>query len=280
MSEFITNTQKSAIKKEEEEYRNYKDAKNIDVVSNTYKLHHMNQTLSFVMEMKQKHLKFDKGRMTIWEALDKLDCLVDESDPDADFAQIYHAMQTGEELRMLYPDIEWMPLVGLIHDLGKILSLPEYGGEPQWAVVGDTYPVGCQFSSKIVCPEFLSLNPDYNDPRYNTQYGIYEPNCGLENLHLSWGHDEYLYQVCVRNGCIIPKEGLNMIRFHSFYPWHNQREYSHLLKPEDEETLKWVLMFNKGDLYSKREELPDVEALKPFYANLIDKYFPNQILEW
>jgi inositol oxygenase len=279
MSEFVTNTQKSAIKKEEE-YRNYKDAKNIDVVSNTYKLHHSNQTLAFVIEMKQKHLKFDKGRMTIWEALDKLDTLIDESDPDADFPQIFHAMQTGEELRKLYPDNEWIALVGLIHDLGKIMSLPEYGGEPQWAVVGDTYPVGCKFSPKIVCPEFLSLNPDNDDPRYNTPYGIYEPNCGLENLHLSWGHDEYLYQVCVRNGSTIPKEGLNMIRFHSFYPWHKEREYSHLLKPEDEDTLKWVNMFNKGDLYSKTDELPDVEALKPFYANLIDKYFPNPILEW
>jgi len=218
--------------------------------------------------------------MTIWEAISKLDTVVDDSDPDADFPQIFHALQTGEELRKLYPDIEWLPLVGLIHDLGKILLLPEYGGEPQWAVVGDSYPVGCQFSSKIVCPEFLKENPDYSEPVLSSQYGIYKPHCGLENLHMTWGHDEYMYQVCVYNGCTIPKEGLNMIRFHSFYPWHKEKEYSYLLCPEDKEVMDWVLMFNRGDLYSKRDDLPEVESLKSHYQKLIDKYFPRQDLNW
>ena len=31
--------------------------------------------------------------------------------------------------------------------------------------------------------------------RYNTKLGIYEENCGLDNVLMSWGHDEYLYQV-------------------------------------------------------------------------------------
>lgn len=38
-------------------------------------------------------------------------------------------------------------------------------------------------------------NPDYNDPKLNTECGIYEPHCGLDNVLLSWGHDEYLYNV-------------------------------------------------------------------------------------
>ena len=33
-------------------------------------------------------------------------------------------------------------------------------GEPQWAVVGDTFPVGCAHSEKIVYPEFFAYNPD------------------------------------------------------------------------------------------------------------------------
>ena len=41
----------------------------------------------------------------------------------------------------------WFVLVGLIHDLGKVLCL---FGEPQWAVVGDTFPVGCAFSGFCV----------------------------------------------------------------------------------------------------------------------------------
>jgi inositol oxygenase len=49
----------------------------------------------------------------------------------------------------------------------------------------------------------------------------------------------------------------------------------------DEEKLKWVLRFNKFDLYTKNAKLPrPVEELKPYYQSLINKYFPNPILEW
>jgi len=266
--------------KKAEEYRNYVDSKRQDIVTQTYRLHHVNQTYDFVQKMKKKHLTFTKGKMSIWEVLEKLDTLVDDSDPDADFPQIYHAIQTAEELRKAWPDLDWMHLVGLLHDLGKLIALPEYGNEPQWAVVGDTFPVGCQYSNKIVCAKFLTENPDYGDSRYNSKYGVYEPHCGLENVEMTWGHDEYMYQVCVHNGCTIPQEGLNMIRFHSCYPWHNQGEYYYLMKEDDHEMLKWILRFNLGDLYSKREELPDVVGLKPYYQSLIIKYFPNPVLEW
>jgi len=225
-------------------------------------------------------LAFTKGQMTVWEVLEKLDTLVDESDPDTEFAQIVHAIQTAEELRKLYPDLDWMHLVGLLHDLGKIMALKEFGGEPQWAVVGDTYPVGCKFSNKIVCAEFLSDNPDTKDPRYNTEYGVYKPHCGIDNIEIAWGHDEYMYQVCVHNGCTIPKEGLSMIRYHSCYPWHKEGEYTHLMNETDKETLLWVQRFNLGDLYSKRDDQPDIASLKPYYESLINKYFPKPILEW
>ena len=65
-----------------------------------------------------------------------------------------------------HPD--WFVLTGLLHDLGKVLCLY---GEPQWAVVGDTYPVGCQFSDKIVYSEFFAENPDYSDERLQHQAG-------------------------------------------------------------------------------------------------------------
>jgi inositol oxygenase len=63
-----------------------------------------------------------------------------------------------------------------------------------------------------------------------------------------------------------------MIRFHSFYPWHEARAYTHLEAPGDAETLHWVKEFNKFDLYSKGDALPDVEALKPYYQSLLEKY--------
>ena len=55
------------------------------------------------------------------EALEMLNELVDESDPDIDLPNIIHAFQTAEQIRAKHPDKEWFHLVGLIHDLGKVL---------------------------------------------------------------------------------------------------------------------------------------------------------------
>ena len=117
------------------------------------------------------------------------------------------------------------------------------------------------------------------NPKYNTKYGIYEPNCGMNNLKYAWGHDEYLYQMLVHNKVKIPLEGLYIIRYHSCYPWHNKGEYRHFMKEEDEIYLKWVLEFNKYDLYTKADSRPNVEALWPYYQTLIDKYMPGK-LSW
>ena len=77
--------------------------------------------------------------MGIWEAMEFLNTLVDDSDPDTDLNQIEHLVQVAEAMRRDGKP-RWFILTGLIHDLGKILCLFD---EPQWAVVGDTFPVGC-----------------------------------------------------------------------------------------------------------------------------------------
>ena len=33
--------------------------------------------------------------------------------------------------------------------------------------------------------------------RYNNKLGIYKEGCGIENVIMSWGHDEYLYHVSI-----------------------------------------------------------------------------------
>ena len=144
-------------------------------------------------------------------------------------------------------------LTGLLHDLGKVLCLY---GEPQWAVVGDTYPVGCQFSNKIVYPEFFAENPDYSDERYNTKFGVYSENCGLDNVKMSWGHDEYLYHVMKD---YLPKPALYIIRYHSFYTQHREEAYSHF-DEEDAKILKGEEI-QSYDLYSKVPVPPDAKAL-------------------
>jgi inositol oxygenase len=161
-----------------------------------------------------------------------------------------------------------MVMVGLLHDMGKVLCL---FGEPQWAVVGDTFPVGCAHSDKIVYPEFFTFNPDSKNKNYNTQYGIYSPHCGLRNVHLSWGHDEYVYHM-VKD--YLPESGLYMLRYHSFYAQHREHAYNHLMDEHDHEMFKWVKLFNPYDLYSKNPNPPDWKVLRPYYEDLVAKYLP------
>src|SRR5689334_6867318 len=125
-------------------------------VEDFYLANHTHQTVDFVTRKKQDYLALNRRRMTVFEALEYLNTLVDDSDPDVDFTQIEHALQTAESIRAANQP-RWFIVTGLVHDLGKILCL---FGEPQWAVVGDTFPVGCRFSPKIVYSEFFKDNPD------------------------------------------------------------------------------------------------------------------------
>jgi len=204
-----------------------------------------------------------------------LNTLVDDSDPDTSMSQIDHLLQTAEAIRRDGKP-EWMQLTGLLHDLGKLLLL--FGSEGQWDVVGDTFVVGCKYSDKIIYPETFINNPDYHDTVYSSELGIYKPHCGLDNVMLSWGHDEYLYNVC-KDQSSLPAEALAMIRYHSFYPWHREGAYAHLTNDHDAQILAAVQAFNPYDLYSKTDEPCDVEKLRPYYQNLIAKYFPP-LLDW
>eukprot|EP01113_Clastostelium_recurvatum_P000059 TRINITY_DN1002_c0_g1_i4.p1 TRINITY_DN1002_c0_g1~~TRINITY_DN1002_c0_g1_i4.p1 ORF type:complete len:307 (-),score=107.85 TRINITY_DN1002_c0_g1_i4:95-958(-) len=265
--------------KDKADFRNYADSKLQDRVSRTYEVQHTQMTYTYAQE-KLKHFTTHgiNMEMTIWEACEMLNAIVDESDPDVDTPQIHHLLQTAEAIRRAYPGEEWdwFHLTGLIHDLGKLLALPQVG-LPQWAVVGDTFPVGCKFVEENVFSEFFAANPDNSDPRYNTVNGVYEPGCGLDKVTMSWGHDEYMYQVCLRNKATLPVQALYMIRFHSFYPWHRYGAYTHLLNDQDRDMLKWVLEFNKYDLYSKEDVAVDVATLKEYYTKLAHKYFPEKV---
>lgn len=258
------------------EYRDYTSANN--TVSQTYKLNHTNQTVEFVKSMMDLHCtKFDKCKMSINDIILLQNEIVDESDPDFDNAQIIHAYQTAERVRKMYPNEDYLHLVGLLHDCGKILLLDEFDGLNQWSVVGDTFPVGCQYSDKIVYPEFFVDNPDYAT---NTLYGIYQPKCGIDNLLMCFSHDIYAYSVFKHNGCLIPEDGLKVIRYHSFYSWHHHDAYEYFMNDSDHAIKYLCYNFSLCDLYSKNDDDIDIDAVKPYYDELIKKYFPNPILEW
>lgn len=236
-----------------------------------YRQNHAQQTVAFARAARDKYLPLRNRRMGVWEAMEQLERIVDDSDPDIELPQIAHAIQTAEAIRADgHPS--WFVVTGLIHDLGKVLCL---FGEPQWAVTGDTFPVGCRHSPKIVFHEFFAENPDLRVPEYQTECGMYDPGCGLDRVLMSWGHDEYLYHV-VRDH--LPIEALYMIRYHSFYPAHREGEYAHLMDDRDRELFRWVHAFNPYDLYTKSDTRPDLDRLLPYYRDLVDEFFPATLM--
>ena len=165
--------------KSEEEFRIYKADAN-PTVTEFYRQNHAHRTLDFVLSKKAEYRGLNRDEKSIWEMAGYLNTLVDDSDPDTDLTQIEHLHQTAEAIRNDgHP--RWFILTGFVHDLGKVLCLY---GEPQWAVVGDTFPVGCGYSDQVVFPEFFAANPGSNVPGYQTEKGIYEKNCGLDKVHL------------------------------------------------------------------------------------------------
>lgn len=255
--------------KSEEQFRNYAHDAN-PRVTEFYRQNHRYQTLDFIKAKKAEYCGLTRGKKSIWEMAEYLNTLVDDSDPDTDLTQIEHLLQTSEAIRRDgHP--RWFVLAGFVHDLGKVLCLY---GEPQWAVVGDTFPAGCAYSDQIVFPEFFADNPDSKVPEYQTKYGIYQPNCGLDNVHLSWGHDEYIYTV-TRD--YLPEPAQYMLRYHSFYAAHRHGAYQHLMNQKDVEMFDWVRKFNPYDLYSKGAERPDLKEIKPYYDDLVAEFFPDKI---
>ena len=261
-----------------------KTLRNYDNVSEkvriTYQLNHHEMNMKKVMELRKKWGQFDKGEYSIKEIIDKLDDLVDESDPDVNIPNSIHNFQTAEGLRKAYPDKDWLHLVGLLHDLGKIMAL---WGEAQHFVVGDTFPLGCSFSNKIVFPEYFKENMDSYHSLFSTKMGMYARNCGLKNVIMSWGHDEYMYAVLKNHEqCALSEDALNIIRFHSFYSWHTEGEYTHLTSKIDELILKPLInKFNEHDLYSKTNDVPDCDRLwNDYYEPLCKKYGLDGKLRW
>ena len=171
--------------------------------------------------------------MGIWEAMEYLNTLVDDSDPDTDLSQIEHLLQTAEAIRARRPS-------ALVHPHG---ADPRPGQDPlpvRRAAVGGGgryVPGRLRYSDKIVFPNSSPPTRTPANRAYQTPLGVYEEGCGLDKVHLSWGHDEYLYHV-VKD--YLPDEALYMIRYHSFYPWHKEGAYQHLMNERDREMCAWV----------------------------------------
>ena len=242
-----------------------------------YAQHHRDHTVASVQQQRHKYAAMQQGTMTMAAALAQLNEFVDPSDPDLDEPNLVHAYQTAEMIRRQRPEDTDLQLTGLLHDVGKVLFR---WGEPATQVVGDTFVVGCAYPASIIHHDALQHNPEAQ--LYPTPCGRYAPHCGLDRLLLSYGHDEYLYQVLRfnRDRHALPERYWNVVRYHSFYPWHSSGAYRHLMAPGDEETLRAVQDFNQFDLYSKAEQHFEVTpAMRAYYDRLLRQCFPEP-LSW
>lgn len=134
--------------KAESDFRNYVGA--VDRVKDFYATQHTRQTVAYNLEARQRYLgtvacpSFPSStttiatkrpihaRLTLWQAMELLDTLCDESDPDAqELTQVQHLLQAGEAARKAGAP-EWMQVVAVLHDVGKVLAV--WGAE-QWEVV-------------------------------------------------------------------------------------------------------------------------------------------------
>lgn len=232
------------------------------------------QSIKYYYRMFEKWTKFDKAELNLYEIFDMLDDYVDCSDPDINIPNRYHAFQTAEAMRK-NEEPEWFQLVGLIHDIGKImvniggLDSDGQSNRNQWGVSGDTFILGTELPNSLVLSEYNHNYKDVNVP--------YPDSIGITNVKWSWGHDEYLYLVLKNhytnnNETIenLPPIALDIIRLHSAYVWHSEEEYTNLMKPEDITRLEWVRKFNKYDLYTKKQEYPIVDL--KYYEILFNKF--------
>lgn len=251
-----------------DDYRVYPDDINSSVYQHYYNKN-TKQTLDFVKNKIEDYKSRDKLSLFISSVLESLNDYIDPSDPDTNTPNLIHAYQTAERIRKEFPLDEALQVTGLIHDIGKFLFT---FGDPDWCVVGDIHPVGCEFSDKCVYSRFFKYNPDKFD-----KFGIYTEECGLDNLLMCWGHDEYLYRVLKDNKHNLPDEYLKLIRFHSFYPLHLEGAYIYFLSDADWEFIPKLKKFSSYDLYSKHEDFVLTDEIKEYYSALLDKFFPEPL---
>jgi inositol oxygenase len=240
-------------------------------------------TLDVTQALRKRFLDNRPMQMTMREAVDYYNDIVDESDPDMDQEpQITHAIQCAIGAKDSGLP-EWAIAIGFIHDVGKLLVKL---GLSQPFVVGDEWPVGCAPAKQIVCSNFFSENPDTKHPVYGTKLGIYEEGCGLENVVITFGHDEYLWRILTDavkdGGASFPPEALHPIRYHSAYVIHTAGQYDYLLSERDRQWMPILHKFRDHiDLYTKRGETAGIESHLPGIWQVVDKYIrPDYKLSW
>uniref|UniRef100_A0A7S0TB77 Inositol oxygenase n=1 Tax=Pseudo-nitzschia delicatissima TaxID=44447 RepID=A0A7S0TB77_9STRA len=272
------------------------------------------QSIAYVEKMREKHLTFALGSMTIEKALDHTQHLlanpfsmsgaeVSCSDirPPSVRTLLFHTAELARKEG--HPD--WVQFIALVHGLASILTClrsnssdtsnmagkDDGNSDFDWTIPVDARVMGCKASENSIFQEFRTLNPDQDDPRYNTANGLYQEHIGLENFILSWTSNEYMYHMLKHNNVRLPTEAFAILRLVPLVDWHKWGNHESLSNEDDEEVKPFV-----ADVYELFERSRDTvtssrssketserecrELWTNHYSLIANKYGAGGILEW
>jgi len=221
--------------KAKDEFRNYAEPAR-PTVREFYRINHTNQTYEFVLRKKKEFLPLNRKKMSTWDAMEFLNTLVDDSDPDTDLSQLQHLLQTSEAIRADgHPD--WFVLTGLLHDLGKVLCL---FGEAQWAVVGTHSPWDARTRTRSSILSTSCTTRISAILRFKPGAASTTKDAGWRTSTCPGARRVYLW----RCKGLLAGRGVVHAPVSFFYAAHREGAYEYLMNDHDKKMFEWVKKFN------------------------------------
>lgn len=198
------------------------------------------QTEATIRELREKYARPVFGTVDTWELVRRLASCVDPSDPHLGCAsQEVHVLQVLEGMEREGVSDPDLLLVGLLHDIGKVLLLTDERPEN---IVGMVAPVG-------------------DTP----------PGVGLDHALLQWGHDEFGYSR-LRDHVSPPVAWL--IRYHSI----DLERCTPLMDARDlEYRERYLLPFRRFDFGTKSKHVLPHRRID-HYRDLVSAALPPQLV--
>jgi len=273
------------------------------------------QSVAYVSKMRKKYLPLKLCTMTIKKALDLTQRLLanpfsmsigDRACNSSRSPSVRTLLFHTAELARKEGHPDWVQFVALIHGLAGALRCLESDNSDfnsgdqdtetfdfDWTIPVDARIMGCKASHKSIFQEFRHLNPDKDDPRYNTTNGVYKKNVGLENVLLSWTSNEYMYHMLKRNNVMLPMEAYAILRLFPLVDWHKWDSHGWLANEDDQEVKPFVadvyelfqrsrdaMMSNKSRTSKEMSENECTELWTNHYSLIANKYGAGGILDW
>ena len=269
-----------------------------------YKKSYKAQSLSYVKSMEHKLNTKSQKKLDIWKSMEHLKQLDTYNQsvtmalnlqnlvsPTSNLLNIdtselfskeeWSTLSTSKKIlyikkfRKLYSNVKdwsWLPLLGFLAHLGKLLLLKEFGGYPSWTILCESFPLGCALSSEHKYHE-------NNVPITNkSRYGKYKQFCGFKNLKMSFSHNKFVVNQLEKMKHKLPEEAIYILRFFTFTAWHSPKQPIHRAYPYFTDNYDWKMLplLKLFNLYYNGYTIEDVMDMK---KNNLLKQFVEQSKE-